>query len=123
MTTTLFTDAACVQHQPPDGHPERPARLEAVWRALDAPAFDGLDRRTPRAADDADFALAHPERYVEALVKAAPSEGLVQIDNIPRKARALLAYLEGIQVMAHTYNDASLIQSLLPDMECLLTCS
>ena len=48
MTTTLFTDAACVQHQPPDGHPESPARLEAVWQALNQPTFAALDRRTPR---------------------------------------------------------------------------
>ena len=81
MTTTLFTDAACVQHQPPDGHPERPARLEAVWQALNHTAFAGLDRRTPRNASDDAFALVHPPAYVEAIVNAAPSEGLVQIDG------------------------------------------
>ena len=81
MTTTLFTDAACAQHRPPEGHPERRERLEAVWDALKAPAFDALDRRTPRAASDDAFALGHPPAYVEALVNAAPAEGLVQIDG------------------------------------------
>jgi acetoin utilization deacetylase AcuC-like enzyme len=81
MTTTLFTDAACAQHQPPEGHPERPARLETVWRALNAPEFAALDRRTPRLASDDVFALVHPPAFVEAIVNAAPSEGLVQIDG------------------------------------------
>ncbi len=81
MTTTLFTDLACAQHQPPEGHPERPARLEAVWQALNGPAFVGLDRRKPREASDDAFALVHPPAYVEAIVNAALNTGLVQIDG------------------------------------------
>jgi len=64
-----------------DGHPERPARLEAVWQALSAPAFAALDRRTPRAALDQDFTLIHPERYVEAMIANTPAEGLVMLDS------------------------------------------
>jgi len=64
-----------------DGHPERPARLEAVWQALNDPAFDGLDRRSPRAARDQDFSLVHPERYVEAIIANAPSEGVAMLDG------------------------------------------
>tara|TARA_R110002073_G_scaffold87534_1_gene207792 strand:+ start:38 stop:976 length:939 start_codon:yes stop_codon:yes gene_type:complete len=81
MTTTFFTDTTCAQHHPPDGHPERPARLEAVWKALNAPAFEALDRRSPRSAEDADFALVHPAAYVEAMVAAAPAEGIVMLDG------------------------------------------
>ncbi|MCA8929224.1 MAG: histone deacetylase family protein [Alphaproteobacteria bacterium] len=81
MTTTLFTTAACAAHRPPDGHPERPERLEAVWQALAAPPFAALDRRSPRAARDRDFALVHPERYVEAILAHAPAEGLVMLDG------------------------------------------
>ena len=81
MPTTLFTSAACAQHQPMEGHPECPARLEAVWQALNAPAFAGLDRRSPRAAGDEDFALVHPPRYVEAVIAHAPAEGLVMLDG------------------------------------------
>ncbi len=81
MPTTLFTSTACTGHQPMEGHPERPARLEAVWQALDAPGFAALDRRVPRAASDDDFTLIHPRRYVEAIIANAPAEGLVMLDG------------------------------------------
>jgi len=81
MTTALFTSAACTGHRPMDGHPESPARLEAVWQALETPAFAALDRRSPRAAADDDFALVHPARYVETIVANAPAEGLVMLDG------------------------------------------
>ncbi|MEO8810093.1 MAG: histone deacetylase family protein, partial [Rhodanobacter sp.] len=40
----LYTHPACLQHEPGLGHPEQPARLQAVWRALDGDAFSTLDR-------------------------------------------------------------------------------
>jgi acetoin utilization deacetylase AcuC-like enzyme len=63
------------------GHPERPARLEAVWHALSDSAFATLDRREPRQALDQDFTLVHPERYVEAMIANTPTEGLVMLDG------------------------------------------
>ncbi|NWG45841.1 MAG: histone deacetylase family protein, partial [Alphaproteobacteria bacterium] len=42
MKTLLFTHRACLDHVPPAGHPEAPARLEAVLAALEGPAFGGL---------------------------------------------------------------------------------
>ena len=39
MTTILYTHPACLEHDPGRGHPERPARLEAVLAALDTEAF------------------------------------------------------------------------------------
>lgn len=81
MPTSLFTHPLCENHRPPEGHPERPERLTAVAQALSAEAFQGLDRRVPRAATDTELALAHPARYVEAVVSFAPSEGLVMLDG------------------------------------------
>ena len=34
MTTALFTHVACFGHEPPPGHPERPARLSAVLNSV-----------------------------------------------------------------------------------------
>lgn len=81
MKTALFSHPLCEGHRPPDGHPERPERMAAVREALAAEEFAPLDRRVPRAASDEELALAHPERYVEAVIAAAPAEGLVMLDG------------------------------------------
>ncbi len=81
MKTALFSHPLCEGHRPPDGHPERPERMAAVREALAAEEFTPLDRRVPRAASGEELALAHPERYVEAVIAAAPAEGLVMLDG------------------------------------------
>ena len=64
MATALYTHEDCLDHVTPPGHPERAARLEAVWRALEAPAFGALDRREAAylrapAADQVRHGLSH----------------------------------------------------------------
>ena len=81
MKTSLFAHILCEEHRPPNGHPERPERLAAVREALSAPEFDLLDRREPRPASNDELAYAHPERYVEAIVAAAPRQGLAMLDG------------------------------------------
>jgi acetoin utilization deacetylase AcuC-like enzyme len=80
MTTALFTHTACLGHDPGRAHPERPARLEAVLAALDAPDFAALDRREAPRADVAQVARAHSTAYVEEILDAVPAQGLVGID-------------------------------------------
>ncbi|MBV9567793.1 MAG: histone deacetylase family protein [Hyphomicrobiales bacterium] len=77
MTTLYVTHPICIEHQSPPGHPERPDRLRAVWRALDAPSFAALDRRDAKAADPALALLAHDERYCEILPTLVPPEGRI----------------------------------------------
>src|SRR5829696_182898 len=80
MTTLLLGHPSALDHQMPMGHPERPDRIRAVDRALENECFSGLVReRAPRAEPDT-IALAHPEAYVQAVIEAAPREGLVRID-------------------------------------------
>ena len=77
MTTLLYTHAACLEHDPGQYHPERPARLRAVLDALAAPEFAALDRReAPQAASD-DLTRVHPPRFVERLLAAVPQAGHV----------------------------------------------
>ena len=80
MSTLLITHPACLNHLTPAGHPERPDRLRAIARALDADAFRPLLRVDAPAAALETIALCHPMEYVEAIRDATPQQGLVQID-------------------------------------------
>jgi acetoin utilization deacetylase AcuC-like enzyme len=80
MSTLLISHPACLDHQNPMGHPERPERLRAIEQALEAERFQSLAReQAPRAADEI-VALAHPMEYVEAIRRASPANGLVRLD-------------------------------------------
>ena len=80
MSTLLITHSACLDHLTPAGHPERPDRLRAVDRALEAERFQTLARvEAPRATLET-IALCHPMDYVTAVRDATPKEGLAQLD-------------------------------------------
>jgi len=68
-------------HATPPGHPERPERLRAIEQALEQEKFADLVRiRDVPAADRDAICRAHPPRHVDALIAAAPREGVVSID-------------------------------------------
>jgi acetoin utilization deacetylase AcuC-like enzyme len=80
LTTLLLHHPAFLDHRTPPGHPERPDRLRALHQALDHQDFEGLKRvEAPLAELDAAL-LAHPQRYVDAIRRAIPTEGLTRID-------------------------------------------
>jgi acetoin utilization deacetylase AcuC-like enzyme len=64
--TLLLHHPACERHHPGTGHPERPARLEAILTRLES---DGLlelvESREPREASIEDVKLVHAGAYVE----------------------------------------------------------
>ena len=80
MSTLLITHPACLDHLTPSGHPERPDRLRAVERALEAEKFQSLERAQAPAAALEIIALCHPMEYITELRDASPKEGLVHID-------------------------------------------
>jgi acetoin utilization deacetylase AcuC-like enzyme len=81
MATRLYTHPACLEHDMGQGHPERPARLEAILAALQAPAFAALEwHEAPRASID-QIARAHPRGFVDALLEAVPRAGRVMLDG------------------------------------------
>ena len=94
MTTLLYTHPACLEHDPGEYHPERPARLKAVLDALSAPEFAALDRREAPEATAEDLTRVHPPRFVERLLAAVPEDGHVGIDAdtvmSPRSGEAAL---------------------------------
>ncbi|MCE4224722.1 histone deacetylase family protein [Methylobacterium sp. C25] len=81
MTTLYVSHPSALDHVVPPGHPERPARIQAVERALEQESFSALVRCLAPRADLAAAELAHPAEYVETIAKAAPTDGYVQIDS------------------------------------------
>ena len=81
MSTLLISHPACIDHEVPHGHPERPDRMRAVEEALAAEPFQMLAREQAPMADGDIVSLAHPREYFEAIREAAPSEGMVRIDS------------------------------------------
>ncbi len=66
-------------HAPPAGHPERPARLEAVIDALDDATL-GLEPFEAPLISAADLVLVHSEAYLEALQLSEPERGTRPLD-------------------------------------------
>ncbi len=81
MTTLLVTHPACSAHDMGEGHPERPQRLRAVDQALEDETFQLLARDlAPRVAIEA-LTRVHPLDYVEAIRRASPTQGAIQLDS------------------------------------------
>lgn len=63
----IFSHPACAGHDMGPGHPESPARLKAVLRALEADEFKHLPRReAPRARREI-LVRVHPEPYLDRI--------------------------------------------------------
>jgi acetoin utilization deacetylase AcuC-like enzyme len=80
MTTALFTHPACLAHDTSPRHPESAARLTAVLNALSGEAFAALDRREAPRATHEQLALIHPPRFIEAVLRAIPTQGHSALD-------------------------------------------
>jgi acetoin utilization deacetylase AcuC-like enzyme len=81
LSTVLLSHPACLEHDPGHGHPERPARLEAVLAALSAREFAALDRRAAPLADPGLLTLGHPPDHVDRLLGMIPPMGRAMIDG------------------------------------------
>jgi acetoin utilization deacetylase AcuC-like enzyme len=81
MATRLYTHPACLAHDTGPGHPERPARLQAILSALEGPEFAALQRHEAPQATPEDLMLAHPARHVQATLGAIPESGLCMLDG------------------------------------------
>src|SRR6201982_1333641 len=80
MSTLLISHPAFLDHLTPLGHPERPDRLRAIERALEAEKFQTLARSQAPLASLETVALCHPMEYIVAVREAAPRAGLIQLD-------------------------------------------
>lgn len=76
--TVIYSHKAGAGHVTPGGHPEQVGRYAAAMQGL-----AGLDltwREAP-LADATDLLRAHPQAYVDRIVRAVPIEGTVQLDS------------------------------------------
>jgi acetoin utilization deacetylase AcuC-like enzyme len=78
--TALFTHHACLGHDTGRHHPEAPARLVAVLDALSGETFAALDRRDAPCATRDELALIHPPRFIDAVIRAIPTQGHSALD-------------------------------------------
>lgn len=80
MKTLLYTHPAFLKHDPGPGHPECPARLTAVLKALEHPDFQGLERREAPMGTYEQACLVHDPDYVDLILDNVPQSGYVQLD-------------------------------------------
>jgi acetoin utilization deacetylase AcuC-like enzyme len=80
MSTLYITHKDFLGHEPGFGHPERPDRIRAVEAVLEQEKFALLAREQAVRAAPEVAVLAHPEHYVAALARIAPTNDSVEID-------------------------------------------
>jgi acetoin utilization deacetylase AcuC-like enzyme len=80
MTTLFVTHQAGLDHLTPAGHPERPDRLRAIDKALEAERFHLLAREEAPVAEAELVTLCHPANHLESIRNANPREGMVRLD-------------------------------------------
>ena len=80
VMTLLLTHPICLAHEMGDWHPEAPARLKAVLKALDTDQFRELDRREAPKGTARQIERVHAPFYVEAIFENVPASGHVHLD-------------------------------------------
>src|ERR1700692_949043 len=81
MTTALIMHPACLLHELPQGHPERPERLKEVLNALAGEAFGALLRKAAPKADEEALARVHSRDFIREILDAIPESGFAQLDS------------------------------------------
>jgi len=81
VRTLLFTHASGLSHEMGPGHPERPDRLRAIERELEAERFQSLIRVEAPCARPEALLRVHPQVYLSALEEAQPKEGYAALDS------------------------------------------
>lgn len=80
MSTLYISHSSALDHLTPPGHPERPDRICVIERTLEQARFLRLIREQAPSAELSSICRVHAESYVQALHRASPVEGLVEID-------------------------------------------
>ncbi len=106
MTTLLISHPSSLRHATPPGHPERADRIRAVEEALADERFALLQRVEAPEGTLAQVELCHPAAYAQAIVEAAPQQGLVQVDaDTVMSPGTLSAVLHGVGAAVHAVDE------------------
>lgn len=81
MQLFLLDDPLFDEHASDTPHPERPERLAACRRGVDAITSASWTRIAPRPASEEELAWIHRPAYVEALLAASGSSGFFDADT------------------------------------------
>jgi acetoin utilization deacetylase AcuC-like enzyme len=76
----VFTHPVCQDHEMGDWHPEAPARLKAVLKALEMEHFNPLVRREAPKGTFKQIERVHAPFYVEAIFENVPNQGHAHLD-------------------------------------------
>ena len=81
MATAYLTHPSFLKHDMGAGHPECPARIQAIEHQLVAAGlFDLLDQYEAPAATKEQLARVHSIGYIESIFKRSPKQGLAYLD-------------------------------------------
>src|SRR6204780_1972544 len=81
MTPAYITPPDCLRHEMGSGHPECPARLNAINEQMRTSGMlDELRCLEAPLADVGDLKRVHRSGYVDLIFENAPAEGYVQLD-------------------------------------------
>ncbi len=80
MDTLLYTHPVCQEHEMGEWHPEAPARLKAVLRALETEEFTFLHRVEAPRGTLRQIERVHAPFYVEGIFENVPNRGHIQLD-------------------------------------------
>jgi TetR/AcrR family transcriptional repressor of nem operon len=72
----------------------------------------GAAPQNPAIASKVRSILANYERYYESALFEAAAKGEVKVDDIPGKAKALFAFMEGVLSQARLQDDAEVVRDL-----------
>jgi acetoin utilization deacetylase AcuC-like enzyme len=80
VAVLVLSHPACAAHEPPGGHPERPARLGAALAGARSVEL-GVHEREAREASAVELERVHPAAYLEALDEASTTGGWLDPDT------------------------------------------
>jgi acetoin utilization deacetylase AcuC-like enzyme len=80
LSTLIYTHTDCLDHRPGPGHPESPARLEAVLKALQGARLDGVAWRDAPLGTTDQVQLVHTPQYLRWVESLRPDDGYQALD-------------------------------------------
>ncbi|WP_226933734.1 histone deacetylase family protein [Pseudogemmobacter faecipullorum] len=93
----VYSHSDCLDHQPPGGHPECAARMQAVGQGLEGLS---LERREAPPGEEAEVLRCHPQSYLDRMKTPVAPQDCIALDGdtwlSPGSHRAAMRAVGGI---------------------------